>query len=81
MDPLNTQDIRKRKNVVLQKMRMQQLHVDIVMLAGVEVLIRMAQTNDYILNATTLETHPYNSQTKYSLQGKQAAGKHSFSNL
>ena len=81
MDPLNTQDIRKRKNVVLQKMRMQQLHVGIVMLAWVEVLIRMAQTNDYILNATTLETHPYNSQTKYSLQGKQAAGKHSFSNL
>ena len=36
----------------------------------------MAQADDYVLNATILETHPYNSQTKYSLQGKQAAGKH-----
>ena len=38
----------------------------------------MAQTDDYVLNATILETHPYNSQTKYSLQGEQAAGKHFF---
>ena len=47
----------------------------------VAVLSRMAQTDDYVLNATILETHPYNSQTKYSLQGEQAAGKHSFFNL
>ena len=38
----------------------------------------MAQTDDYVLNATILETHPYNSQTKYSLQGEQAAEKQSF---
>ena len=40
----------------------------------------MAQSDDYVLNATILETHPYNSQTKYSLQGKQAAGKQAAGN-
>ena len=84
MDPLNTQEgprnTQEQKRCIA-KMRLQQLHVGIVIFAWVEVLTRMAQTDDYVLNATTLETHPYNSQTKYSLQGKQAAGKHPFSNL
>ena len=53
-------------------------HVRLQCAVWVAVLSRMAQTDDYVLNATILATHPYNSQTKYSLQGKQAAGKHSF---